>query len=196
MTQPLIEATINKLTDEELAHAVQNGDKEIFGILMERYEKKLIRYARKFLSDKDNIEDMVQEVFIKTYQAIKSFDTKQRFSPWIYRIAHNMFVNALKKNSRSMLSFIDFDTLVAHPIYEETTISDDERATMRKMIDKGLDTLSPVYKEVIILYYLEELSYKEIADILRVPMGTVGIRLKRAKKALKEAYDNLGIKYE
>lgn len=184
------------VTDEELAAAVQKGDKEQFGLLVGRYEKKLFRYGRRFLSQKENVEDVVQEVFIKTYQAIQSFDISQRFSPWIYRIAHNMFVNAIKKNSRTPLSFIDFDTLIAHPVYEETTISDEERAIMRKMIDRGLEHLSPAYREILILYYLEELTYKEIADIIRVPIGTVGIRLKRSRDALKKAYDKLGVRYE
>ena len=189
-------ATPAEPTDEELATAVQKGDKDMFGILMGRYEKKLFRYGRRFLSQKENVEDVVQEVFIKAYQAIQSFDPSQRFSPWIYRIAHNMLVNALKKNSRTPLSFIDFDTLIAHPVYEETTISDEERATLHKMIDRGLDKLSPSYREILILYYLEDQSYKEIADILRVPIGTVGIRLKRARESLKKAYEKLGVHYE
>ena len=184
------------VTDEELALSVQQGDKEKFGFLMERYEKKLFRYGRKFLSNQDNVEDVVQEIFIKTYQSIQSFDTRQRFSPWIYRIAHNMFVNALKKHSRNPLSFIDFDTLIAHPVYEETSLTDNERKEVRTMIDKGLDKLSQTYKEILILYYLEELSYKEIADIIRIPIGTVGIRLKRARDALKKVYKELNVHYE
>ena len=64
---------------------------------------------------------------------------------------------------------------------------------MRKMIDKGLGKLSSAYKEVLILYYLEEMSYKEIAEILRTPIGTVSIRLKRAREALKKVYEDLGI---
>ncbi len=91
-----------EISDEELARAVQKGDKERFGVLMERYEKKLFRYGRRFLSQKENVEDAVQEVFIKTYQAIQSFDPEQRFSPWIYRIAHNMFVNALKNRLKAI----------------------------------------------------------------------------------------------
>lgn len=174
------------LSDEEVALLVQRGDKDKFALIMERYEKKLLRYGRKFLSDKENVTDAVQEIFIKTYQGIKSFDSSQRFSPWIYRIAHNMFVNAIKKNSRNPVSFIDFDTLVAHPTYEDTAPADREQKEMRVLIDKGLGGLPPNYREIIILYYLEELSYKEIADILRVPIGTVGIRLKRAKEALKK----------
>lgn len=184
------------LTDEQLAVLVQGGDKEKFGLLMARYESKLFRYGRKFLSNPDNIEDVVQEVFIKTYQNIKSFDASQRFSPWIYRIAHNTFVNALRKNSRGPLYIFDFDTLISHPVYEDPAVFEREQAEIKKMIDKGLEELSSNYREILILYYLEEQSYKEIADILHIPIGTVGIRLKRAKDALKKVYDKLGLSHE
>lgn len=183
-------------TDEELALMIQNGDKELFGVLMDRYESKLFRYGKRFISDSDNIEDVIQEVFIKTYQNIQSFDTKQKFSSWIYRIAHNTFVNVLKKNSRSFFSMVDFDTLLSYTVVEDPIVKEKEIIEMRKMIDKGLDKLTPKYKEIVVLYYLEELSYKEISDILQMPIGTVGIRLKRAKEALKEVYKQLDLHYE
>ena len=177
-------------TDEQLALLVQKGDGEKFGILMDRYEKKLFRYGKKFLSDLDNIEDVVQEVFIKTYKNIQSFDPSQRFSPWIYRIAHNTFINAIKKNSRIPLNFLDFDIILAHTADDDPAVKERERKEMAEIIDKGLEKLKPSYKEIIILYYLEELSYKEIADILQVPIGTVGIRIKRAKEILKKHITN------
>jgi RNA polymerase sigma-70 factor (ECF subfamily) len=83
------------LTDEQIAVRVQSGEQELFGALMERYEPKLSRYGRKFLASPDNIDDIVQDVFISAYQNIQSFDLTRRFSPWIYRIAHNAYVNAL-----------------------------------------------------------------------------------------------------
>ena len=184
------------LTDEQLAVLVQKGDKEKFGILMERYEAKLFRYARKFLSGHSHVEDIVQDVFIKTYQNIQSFDSTQKFSPWIYRIAHNTFVNQLKLFSKSRLSFFDFDTFIPHPIYEDPTPNEKEQAEIKKMVDKGIEKLSPAYREIIILYYLEELSYKEIADVLRIPIGTVGVRIRRAKEALKKTYERLNMTYE
>jgi RNA polymerase sigma-70 factor (ECF subfamily) len=175
-----------ELSDEQIALLVQQGDAEKFGQLMGRYENKLMRYGRKFLSDRDNIEDVIQEVFIKTYQNIQSFDTMQRFSPWIYRIAHNTFINNIKKNSRGPLFLFDFDTILAHTPNEDNTVRESEKREMSELIDRGLNKLKPNFKEIIILYYLEELSYKEISDILRIPIGTVGIRIKRAKEALKK----------
>jgi RNA polymerase sigma-70 factor (ECF subfamily) len=174
------------MTDEELVSLVKMGDKEKFGLLMERYSPKLFRYGRKFLSNADNIEDMVQEVFIKTYENIQSFDASQRFSPWIYRIAHNTFVNALRKNLKTPLYFFDLDAIVSHSFYENPSPEEEEeRRQIKPLIEAGLAKLSPKYREVIVLHYLEDLGYQEIADVLHVPIGTVGIRLKRAKEKLK-----------
>src|SRR3954470_6961664 len=98
-------------TDEQIALAVQSGRSEKFGELVERYEAKLLRYARKFLLDPEDAQDIVQDIFIKAYENLQSFDATRRFSPWIYRIAHNEFVNALKKReSRKTIFTIDFDT--------------------------------------------------------------------------------------
>lgn len=181
--------------DEVFVKKVQQGDKESFGTLVERYEEKLLRYGRKFLSTQEDIEDIVQDVFVSAYQNIQSFDTSQRFSPWIYRIAHNAFVNGLKKHSRSPFISFDLDTLISHPIYEDPKALEEEQAEMKKMIDVGLRDLSPKYREILVLYYLEDMQYKEIAEILQVPTGTVGIRLKRAKDALREVYKKKDITY-
>ncbi|MES2087804.1 MAG: RNA polymerase sigma factor [Patescibacteria group bacterium] len=176
----------NLHTDEEIALLVKAGDKEIFGVLVERFEPKLLRYGNKFLARTEDVEDIVQDVFIKVYQNIKSFNPSQKFSSWIYRIAHNCFVNALKKNSLNPLTLFDFDILVSHTAYDDPAGDEREQKEMRTMIDRGLNQLSPKYREILILYYLEEMPYKEIADILQVPAGTVGIRIKRAKVELKK----------
>jgi RNA polymerase sigma-70 factor (ECF subfamily) len=173
-------------SDETLAALVQGNNQEALGVLIDRYQGKLMRYGRRFLAQDADIADAVQDVFIKAYENIQSFDATRRFSPWIYRIAHNTFVNELRRKSREPLLYIDLDTILAHPSYEFDPAADEERTEMKALMDKGLNTLSPAYKEVIILYYIENQSYQEIADILQVPLGTVGVRLKRAREALKK----------
>jgi RNA polymerase sigma-70 factor (ECF subfamily) len=180
-----MDENISQKTDEELAALVQGKNEQAFGVLMSRYQPKLLRYGRKFLSENAPIEDVVQEVFIKTYQNIQSFDVTRSFSPWIYRIAHNMFVNTLRHNSRMPFITVDLDMFSAHSAYEIDPAADEEREHARVLVDRGLKALSPIYREVIILYNLEHLSYQEIADVLHVPIGTVGIRLRRAREALK-----------
>ena len=173
-------------TDEELVLLIQQGLEEPFGVLMDRYTQKLLRYGKKFISSPDNIEDIVQEVFIKVYKNIQSFDTKLKFSPWIYRIAHNAFVNCLRKMDKEPMLVFDFDALLNHPIYEDPTVKEKEIEDIRVLLDKGLKLLPPAFREVLVLYYFEDLSYQQIADVLHVPTGTVGIRLKRAREILKK----------
>ena len=189
---------VTQPTDEEIAVAIQKGDKEKFGILMERYDKKLARYGSKFLARQEHIDDIVQDVFISTFQNIQSFDPSLKFSSWIYRIAHNAFVNGLKKQQKSplLLPHFDLDILMSHEAYEDPAIEEKEYENMKKLIDIGLNELKPKYTEVIILHYLEDFSYKEISDILQIPTGTVGIRAKRGKEALKKIYENMNMTYE
>lgn len=183
-------------TDEMLARQVQGGDTEVFGVLVERYEKKLLRYGKKFLSTHEDIEDIVQEVFIRAFQNIQSFDGGQRFSPWLYRIAHNALVDGLKKKATSPFITLDFDTLLAYQAYDDPGDTEANEKEMHAMIEQGLARLDAKYREVLILYYLENLSYKEIAEVLQVPQNTVGIRIKRAKESLRKIYDAMNVTYE
>ncbi len=178
---------ISETTDEQLAAAVQKGDTESFGQLVDRYQAKMLRYARKFLLA-DNAEDAVQEVFIKAYQNINSFDAAQRFSPWVYRIAHNEFINHLKKQGREHLSFFDPDTFFPHPVAKETAEGEAERGLAKQIVEANLEKLDSKYREALVLFYLEELSYKEISDILKIPVATVGVRIKRAREALRSVF--------
>lgn len=180
-------SVLAKKTDEKIARLVQSGDIDLFGKLIERYEAKMIRYGRKFLSGFQDIEDVVQDIFIKAYQNIQSFDVKRKFSSWLYRIAHNEFVNALKKQKKKPLSLFELDVIFPYSLDKEVDQKIDDQKTL-KNIDRYLNKLSFKYKEPFILYYTEGLSYKEIADVLRIPVSTVGIRLKRAKEKIKKKF--------
>lgn len=173
-------------SDEDIALQVQKGDTESFRILVERYEAKMIRYGRKFFSNSEDIADLVQEAFIKTYVNIQDFNPKRKFSPWIYRIAHNEFINAIKKKKREPLSFFDTDTLFPHPAAREKTDQEINERELREMLDRHLKKLDLKYREPLILFYYEEMDYKQIAEILRIPTATVGIRLRRGRAALRK----------
>lgn len=182
---------ITQTTDEELARMVQEGNPEAFSHLMRRYEEKLLRYGKRFLPRAEDIEDAVQDTFLRAYTNIQSFDSSYRFSPWIYRIAHNVFVNVIRKHAHRSFAFIDFDTLIAPLTSTEESETEVERSVLRAHIEKGLEKIEPKYREVLILHYFEELSYDEIADVLQIPKGTVGVRLKRGREALKRVETSL-----
>ncbi len=175
-----------ELTDELIASKVQQGDSNIFGELVKRYEQKMMRYTRKFLFAGDEVKDVVQEIFLKAYVNIRSFDASRRFSPWLYRIAHNELINAVKKKSRLPTFTFDLDALFPHLAAKENVEGELERKEALTMLDRSLDKLSPKYKEVLVLYYIEELDYKEIAEVLQIPISTVGVRLQRGRVMLKK----------
>lgn len=173
-------------TDEDVARKVCSGEKELFGELIDRYEAKLTRYIRKFTQDSDDVTDLLQSVFIKAYTHLQSFDQSRSFNSWIYRIAHNESVNHLKKRGGSYVTFVDFDTFLPHPFAKETSDKESLSRELKDIMDTSLTTLSPKYREVLVLFYYEELSYQEIADILHIPTATVGVRISRAKDTLKK----------
>lgn len=180
------DASASTKTDEAIASAVQDGDAAAFGTLMERYGPRMQRYARRFLFGYEDAEDQVQEVFLKAYANIRSFDPERKFSSWLYRIAHNEFINAIKKRGREPVSFLDPDLLFPQPIAKERTDSDANAREMRELLEGGLDALDPKYREPLVLFYYEELDYREIAEILRIPVATVGVRLNRGRAAMKK----------
>ena len=172
--------------DEEVALLIQSGKIEFFDILLERYEEKIRRYSRKFLSDHEDINDVLQDIFIKAYKNIRSFDAKRKFSPWLYRIAHNELINALKKKKKNPLPLFDLDVFFPQHLSDNNGLNEQiERREMAELIGKCLDRLELKYREPVILYYFEELSYRDIAEVMRIPISTVGIRIKRAKEIMR-----------
>jgi RNA polymerase sigma-70 factor (ECF subfamily) len=108
------------------------------------------------------------------------------FNSWIYRIAHNETVTYLKKKGNEKVSFLDFDTLLPHPFAKETADKPTLDKELENILSSSLSLIPLKYKEVLVLYYYEELSYQEIADIMHIPIATVGVRLKRGREQLEK----------
>ncbi len=174
-----------KLTDEELVGEVVKN-KEVFGEIIDRYQEKVLRYIFYLVGNKKDAEDIAQEVFIKVYINLLSFDKRLKFSSWLFRIAHNEAINFLKKKKINL----NFD----EKIYKVDSEKDIEEEFSKKEIEKKVKNcikeLPVIYREIIDLYYFENLSYEEISDVLKIPSGTVAIRLSRAKKILKNICQN------
>lgn len=179
-------------SDEDIARTVQKGDREAFGLLVLRYQPKLARYARKFLFRGDDVTDLIQDVFVKAYTNIQGFDPKRRFSPWIYRIAHNTFVNAVRDSAkdRANFSLFDVDVLFPHPVADEKADDLVKRTETKRLLDVSLGLLEPKYREAVVLYYYEDLGYKEIAEILQIPISTIASRVQRAKELLRKTVES------
>ncbi len=175
-------------TDETIVSRIKKGHTDDVGVLIDRYESKIKRYLEKNIRTREDVSDIVQDVFIKAYTNIHRFDTQQRFSPWIYRIAHNEMVNYVKKKRSIPFSWFEPDILIPflQESIEESALVTSDRAYEKERIEKILDKIPLAQREILTLYFYEELSYKEISDVLHIPIATVGVRLTRAKKQVEQ----------
>ncbi len=171
---------IKNLSDEELVDYVRKKDKESYAEVIRRYKDKLLRYALYLTEDEDKAEDVVQESFIKAYVNLNGFDTRKKFSNWIYRIAHNEAMNVLNEKKQAVLNGdVDFDSGVdLENELVEKELKDKARYCLKR--------LPVIYREPLILYFFDEKSYEEISDVLRIPVGTVGTRINRAKVLMRK----------
>lgn len=169
-----------KLTDEEIVEKVRGDDRDLYSVIIERYKKKLLRYATNLVHDEDKASHIVQDSLVKAYINLNGFNTKKKFSSWIYRIVHNEAMNVIKKHQKEVLIPDDFDFES-----DEDVMKNFEQKETAIYVEKCLNSIPIMYSEPLSLYYLDEKSYEEISDILRIPMGTVAIRMSRAKKLMK-----------
>ncbi len=169
-----------KYTDEALVEIVRTSNKELYGELVQRYQKKLLRYAKYLVGDEQKASDVVQEAFIKAYTNLNGFDSKKSFSSWIYRIVHNQAMNQFQKmQERFSLPLQDY--FMSSQNVEEEVIQRDQL----KELELCLQQTPSKYKEPLLLFYIENKSYEEISDILRIPISTVGTRIARGKQAVQ-----------
>ena len=172
---------LSKLSDEQLVDYIREKDKEAYVEIINRYKEGLIRYAAYLTGDNDSASDAVQEAFIKAYINLNGFNTKKKFSSWIYRIVHNEAMNLLRKDNKELPMFKDVDFKSGVNL-EEELIKKELQAHARYCLSR----MPLIYREALSLYFLEERSYEEISDILRIPIGTVGTRINRAKVLMKK----------
>ena len=182
--------TCKDLDDSELIEIIQSQNREAYLELFRRYQKKLFLYIYHMTRDKDETEDILQNVFTKTYKNIGNFDLTRKFSSWIYRIAHNEAVNFLKRKSkRYMVSWEDVTTSKdkLETASNEEPIEDQWlHQEITKEINDALKKLPQQYQRVLDMRYFREYSYEQISEILGKPVNTVGTLINRAKKKLFE----------
>ena len=184
---------VRTLKDEDLIQAIIDNPNHYVEIIR-RYRDKLSHYLRKFISNPDEIEDVLQMVFIKAYKNLNGFDKKRKFSSWIYRITHNEAINHLKKNKNTKVCLDDVEYKI---IDKSIDIGESiDKRFLRKEIESIISGLSVKYREPLVLFYFEEKSYEEISDILRIPKNTVGTLISRGKKMIKDNVIDLTKKHE
>ena len=169
------------------------GERDAFEILVRRHQRPLFNYIYRMVGTKDLAADLTQEVFLKVYMALPTFDAKYRFTTWIYRIASNRVIDHLR---RRRMTLVPLDSTASDPtpgsIREvasqqqgpEASLLDQESASD---VAQALTSLPSEYRELIVLRHFQHRSYEVIAAIKNSPLGTVKNRLFRAREALRRS---------
>jgi len=177
--------------DHQLVERVREGDKRAYGLLVEKYRRKIIRLLSRMVRDPDDLEDIAQETFIKAYRALPQFRGDAAFYTWLYRIAVNTAKNFLVARGKAMRTVSEQavndddepdDRLVAQDI--ATPESELLSKQVAIAVNEAVDSLPEELRQAITLREMEGMSYEEIAEYMACPIGTVRSRIFRAREAI------------
>jgi RNA polymerase sigma-70 factor (ECF subfamily) len=174
------------------------GDEGAFRRLVEKYQRAVYNIAWRMVRNEEDAWDLVQEIFLRVYRGLASYDQKRPFSTWLYRVASNLCIDHLRRRR--------LQTVSIHPREEGRERSEDlaladpgplpdrlhEIHRLAERVDALLERLSPMYRVILHLRYREQLSYEELAEVLEIPLGTVKARLHRAHETLRRLLQGEG----
>lgn len=172
---------------------IRAGDDSAFALLVRRYEPKLRAYVAQMVGVEEEARDLVQEAFIRAWKHLDQYDPTFRFSTWLFRIAHNLAIDHIRRNRRPTVSLdlgvddegdsmqMDLPDPGRGPL---ATLANRELA---RAMAREIGNLPPAYRELVILRHFVGLAYNEIAELKRLPLGTVKNKLFRAHSVLREA---------
>lgn len=178
------------ISDESLAIDTLNGDLIAFEELVNRYKNRVFSIVYRMMGQYQEAEDVTQEVFINVYEKLYQFDAEKKFAPWIYRIASNTSISALRKKKNIVV--VDFDD-VQQVAYENSIAGESynpqhlyEREELKGLIEEAIMELPENYRMVIMLRYQMDLDNQEIANVLDISKENIEVRIHRARKALRQ----------
>lgn len=174
-------------SDEDVVVLTRTKNREYFKEIIRRYDRRMHAYVRRFVPLMEDADDLVQDIFLKTYRTLNRFDARKRFSPWIYRIAHNEIMNHLARAKRKhFVSWEDAHERGQEPLAEseDTLVRAWFQKELHDAMHDAMEKLPPRYREILRLRYFDDCSYQAISKKLQKPMNTVGTLLRRAKKKL------------
>jgi RNA polymerase sigma-70 factor (ECF subfamily) len=189
-------------TDEDLLAGLRAGRREWFGPLVKRYERELYGYLKRYLGDAELAADVFQNTFLQVFLKIEQYEPGRPARPWLYAIATNQAIDALRRRARRsdtradpLLAGDDGPDDTARPLFEVLRDKDPgpveqaEGAELRQLVREAVDRLPDLLRQVVVLAYFQGLRYQEIADALDIPLGTVKSRLHAALAKLTEAWE-------
>lgn len=194
---------LESLSDESLMHAYQQGNRSCFEVLIHRYERELYSYLRRMIPNAALAEDVFQNTFLQIHLKRNLYESGRPFRPWLYTVATNQAIDALRRNQRHQRTSLDSEhgsgrgkttsllDMVPGEVLEPHLHA--ERNEKQALVRGAVDRLSEHLRSVVVLSYYQGMKYKEIAGILGIPVGTVKSRLHAAIRKLGEEWEKLGL---
>jgi RNA polymerase sigma-70 factor (ECF subfamily) len=182
---------LSGIPDERLVDETLAGDRDAFGALVLRHQRGLVSYIYRLVGSRDVATDLSQEVFLKVFVSLESFDPRYRFTTWLYRIASNSAIDHLRRKQPRMMSLSQpatSDEVAAPPALAGTDPSPHDVLRGRELesrIGEAIGELPTAYRQLILLRHRQNCRYDEIARITRLPLGTVKNRIFRAREILR-----------
>jgi RNA polymerase sigma-70 factor (ECF subfamily) len=180
--------------EAELIERSRKGDSEAFGILVERYQRRVVGVALAVVHNQDDAIELAQETFIRAFENLSKFESRSSFSTWLYRIAANLAIDFWRREGRHVvLHGEDADNEISRlPSAQGDSFKEVSRSELSERLKKALEQLTPEHRAVILLREVEGLSYDEISDVLQCPRGTVMSRLHYAREHLRGILKDIG----
>jgi RNA polymerase sigma-70 factor (ECF subfamily) len=186
-------------SDEELMARFRKGQVDTFGVLLRRYERELYGYLRRYVGNSELAEDVFQNTFLQLYQKCSQYELGRPFRPWLYTIATHQAIDALRRNGRHQALSLDqlqteqpegdvrtlLEMLESRGPGPPELVQSEER---RERIRASVDQLPDFLRQVVVLAYYQGMKYRDIAEVLDIPVGTVKSRLHAALVKLQEAW--------
>jgi RNA polymerase sigma-70 factor (ECF subfamily) len=194
---------LSTYTDEDLLHRISRGQRQAFEVLLRRYERELYGYLRRYLGDAILAEDVFQNTFLQLYIKSGQYERGRPVRPWLYTIATHQAIDAMRRNARHQAVSLERNAKEAEDCELHTlltmlrtegpspleTASAQER---KEMVRASVDALPDFLRKVLVLTYYQGLKYREAADVLGIPVGTVKSRLHAALVKLQESWAEVG----
>jgi RNA polymerase sigma-70 factor (ECF subfamily) len=181
-----------QLSDERLVELSLDGDEGAFGILVRRYQRRLTAFLSQLVGDIELARELSQEAFVRAWSALERFNPKYRFSTWLFRIAHNLGIDQLRRRRLQTTPLYRTDSEggeveVVVPDLDKDPLGHLENRALASELREVIEGLRPEYRELVLLRHFGGLSYQEIADFTEMPLGTVKNKLFRAHSVLRKA---------
>lgn len=179
-------------SEPEIIKSVLDGDKNCYCVLVDAYSERIINYLARMTGNRYDAEELAQETFVRAYYALDSYKPRYKFSTWLFQIATNLCINAFKKGQRLVHTdgYQDEDGNSTWVMPDTRADCNPavaaERRDLQREVQAAIDCLPAVYRVVVILRHMHDLSYQEIAEVTDLPIGTVKSRLGRGRSRLAE----------